>query len=87
MTDQVSVRLSTSPHWDTTHRPYETQEEGRPKYGFFSPIQKGEENNLGRQKEGGISEGGMREREKGGKIRFRRRQGEIQRVKNLNGYL
>jgi hypothetical protein len=29
----------------TTHTPYETQEEGRPKCGCFSPTPKGEENN------------------------------------------
>jgi hypothetical protein len=33
---------------DTIHRPNETEEEGRPKCGYFSPSWKGEQNTHGR---------------------------------------
>ena len=35
---------------DTIHRPYEVQEESRPKLECFSPSQKGEQNTHGKQR-------------------------------------
>jgi hypothetical protein len=34
---------------NTIHRPYEAQEEERPKCGYFSPSEKGEQNAHGRK--------------------------------------
>ena len=44
---QVDISPKVHDTYDTALRPCETQEEGRPKYGCFSPTLKGEQNNHG----------------------------------------
>ena len=44
----------SSEYQDTIHRLNEAQEEGRPKYGYFGPSSKGEENTYGRRYRGKV---------------------------------
>ena len=59
--------------YDRTYRPYAAYKEGRPGGGCYSPALRGEQDDCGRWKERGASEGERRRREYGDSIRIWRR--------------
>jgi hypothetical protein len=78
----VDIRNKGQNTHDTTHRPYESQKEGRPKCKCFSPTEKGEQNSHWRMKVGGIWKERRRRRRAGSSVGRDRR--GVLRVRKLN---